>query len=141
MIILTDLDHTVGNSFWRDSMIGNVHWDEYHAAAKDDKPFPKIVSLINTLSAMGNLVIGITGRNEKFRQLTINWLLKYHIDISEILMRPDDVFLKNAEMKVQLIKNRFSNLKDIGFLIDDNEETCLEFFKLGITTMQIRNVK
>jgi hypothetical protein len=141
MIILVDLDHTVANSFWRDSMIGNVSWDEYHAGLKDDKPFPNVVSLINCLSAMGNLIVGLTGRTEKFRQLTLNWLLKYHVDISELLMRPDDIFLKNSEMKVELVKMRFNNLKEIGFLIEDNEDTCLEFFKLGITTLMIRNIK
>jgi uncharacterized HAD superfamily protein len=140
MIILTDVDHTVGNSFWRDPMIGAEPWDTYHAAAKDDKPYPNVVSLINSLSSVGHKIIGITGRTEKFRQLTLNWFIKYHIDIDEILMRPDDLFLKNAEMKVKLVQDRFKNLKDIAFLIDDNEDTIIEFFKLGITTLQIRNI-
>jgi hypothetical protein len=57
-------------------------------------------------------------------------------------MRPDDNFLKNGELKVQLIKQYFDeNYKSIGFAIDDNEESCLALFALGITTMQIRNIK
>src|SRR5271170_1992740 len=103
MIILVDLDHTVSNSFWRDGMIGSVPWDSYHAASKDDKPFKNMVNLINSLSSIGYSIIGITGRTEKFRQLTLNWLIRYRVDIIELLMRPDDVFLKNAELKIKLV--------------------------------------
>jgi hypothetical protein len=141
VIILVDLDHTISNAFWRDSMIGTVPWDQYHEESKHDKPFKNVVHLINTLWIAGYKIIGLTGRNDKFRQLTTQWLLKYGVDMDEILMRPDDVFLKNADMKVKLIEDRFKkNYKDISFLIDDNEDTILTFSKLGITTLQIRNI-
>jgi hypothetical protein len=142
MYILIDIDHTIANSFWRDSMIGADSWDNYHAASKDDKPFKNVVNIINSLSAMGYSFIAITGRTEKFRQLTLNWFLKYRIDIHELLMRPDDIFLKNAEMKVQLVQLRFGgDYKQIHFAIEDNETTCIEYQKLGITSLQIRNIR
>jgi hypothetical protein len=123
-------------------MIGRASWDEYHAAGKDDIPFRKVVNLINSLSAMGYIIIALTGRNERFRQLTLNWFLKHHIDVDELLMRPDDNFEKNGEMKKKLIEDRFNGkYKEIHFLIEDNEESVIEFFKLGITTLQIRNIK
>jgi hypothetical protein len=141
MFILIDIDHTISNAFWRDSIIGAVPWDEYHKESDHDKPFWNVVQLINSLWYAGHTMIAITGRNEKFRQLTNLWFIEYDVNIDEILMRPDDVFLKNAEMKVKLIEERFDkDYKEIGFLIDDNEETILAFFKLGITTLQIRNV-
>jgi hypothetical protein len=142
MYILVDIDHTIANSFWRDHMIGRASWDEYHAAGKDDIPFRKVVNLINSLSTMSYNIIAVTGRNEKFRQLTLNWFLKHHIDVDELLMRPDDNFVKNGELKVAMIKERFNgNYRDIHFLIEDNEESVIAFFGLGITTLQIRNIK
>jgi hypothetical protein len=142
MYILLDIDHTVANSFHRDSLIGQVPWDDYHEAAKEDKAFPKVVNLINSLSAMGYIIIGVTGRNEKFRRLTLDWFLKNHIDLDELLMRPDDNFVKNGELKVKLVTDRFSgNFREIHFLIDDNEDAILEFYKLGISTLHIRNIK
>jgi hypothetical protein len=141
MFILVDFDHTIANSFWRDSMIGTVSWDEYHEQSKHDKPFWNIVQMINTLWYGGHTIIGITGRTEKHRKLTTNWLLKHDINIDEMLMRPDDVFLKNAEMKVKMVEDRFKkDFRNICCLIDDNEETILAFFNLGITTLQIRNI-
>jgi hypothetical protein len=142
MIILCDLDHTVSDAFWRDTMIGSVPWDEYHDNLKFDKPFQNMVYLINSLSSVGYIVIGITGRTEKHRQITIDWLIKFKIDIDTILMRPDDCFIKNWEMKIKLAQDHLKDdLKKVHFLIDDNEETILAFNKLGIATLQVRNIK
>jgi phosphoglycolate phosphatase-like HAD superfamily hydrolase len=138
MYLLLDIDHTISNAFWRDPMIGAQPWDEYHAASKDDKPFKNMIGLVNSLSSMGYTIVAVTGRNEKFRQLTLNWFLKYRIDVDELLMRPDDDFTKNAELKLELIKK--FKVSDIHFAIDDNEDACIAFQKLGITSLQIRNV-
>jgi hypothetical protein len=141
--ILCDIDHTIANSFWRDSMIvAPVNWDAYHIASKDDKPFIKVIDLINSLYDAGYEIICITGRPEKFRSLTVDWLLDYGVEVNELLMRPDDCFLKNQELKVKLVENRFDKFyKEIQLLIDDNEDTCLAFMNLGIVTLQIRNIK
>jgi hypothetical protein len=142
MYILVDIDHTIANSFWRDHMIGRASWDEYHAASKDDIPFRKVVNLINSLSTMDYIIIAFTGRNEKFRQLTLNWFLKNQIDVDELLMRPDDNFEKNGEMKKKLIEDRFNGkYKEIHFIIEDNDDSVVTFFNMGITTLQIRNIK
>jgi hypothetical protein len=142
MIILIDIDHTVANAFWRDSMIGTETWDYYHENSKYDKPFKNVVNLINALAHSGYDMMGITGRNEKHRQLTVAWLIQNKVDIDELLMRPDDNYTKNGELKVKLIQERFKgDFKDIHFLIDDNEDAILAFMALGIATLQIRNIR
>lgn len=142
MIVVIDIDHTVADSFWRDSMIGVVPWDEYYENGKYDKVFHNVANLINNLSASGYEIIGFTGRPEKFRSLTVGWMIRNNIDIDTILMRPDNDFTKNSELKIRLIKDHFKNdFKKIHFIIDDNEESILEFYKLGVPTLQIRNVR
>lgn len=142
MFILLDIDHTIANSFWRDSMIGNVPWDDYHAASKDDKPFKNVADFINALYAMGYSIVGTTGRTENFRALTLKWFLKHRINIDELLMRPEGDFTKNAELKISLVNRRFDGkYKDILFAIDDNEDACIAYMNIGITSLQIRNIK
>lgn len=141
MFYLVDLDHTLSNSFWRDHMIGNVPWDDYHAQSIHDKPFPKAKALINALSKNGDQIIAVTGRTERHRGITIDWLISNEILVNDLLMRPDNIFLKNADMKVWLVSTYFNNYFDnIAFLIEDNEDTILAFHKLGIATLQIRNI-
>jgi putative acid phosphatase of HAD superfamily subfamily IIIB len=142
MIILVDIDHTVSNAFWRDGMIGTETWDYYHEQSKFDKPFKNVVNLLNALSNSGYNIMGITGRNEKNRQLTVAWLVQNKVDIDELLMRPDNDYTKNGELKVKLIQERFKgDFKDIHFLIDDNEDAILAFMAIGIATLQIRNIR
>jgi hypothetical protein len=142
LIIVIDIDHTVADAFWRDSMIGVNTWDEYYENGKYDKPFKNVSNLINNLSAAGYVFIGFTGRPEKFRGMTVGWLVRNKIDIDTILMRPDDDYTKNSELKIRLVKDHFKeNLHTIHFVIDDNEESILEFYKLGIPTLQIRNIR
>jgi hypothetical protein len=142
MIILVDIDHTVANAFWRDGMIGTETWDYYHEQSKFDKPFKNVVNLLNALSNSGYNIMGITGRNEKHRQLTVAWLVQNKVDIDELLMRPDDDYTKNGELKVKLIQEYFKgDFKEIHFLIDDNEDAILAFMAIGIATLQIRNIR
>jgi hypothetical protein len=142
MIVVIDIDHTVADSFWRDSMIGTVPWDEYYENGKYDKPFKNVANLINSLSAMNYEIVGFTGRPEKFRTLTVSWLVRNRIDINTILMRPDEDYTKNSELKLRLIKEHFKDrFYQIHFIVDDNEESILEFYKLGIPTLQIRNIR
>jgi hypothetical protein len=138
--VLIDIDHTISDAFWRDSIIGAVPWDEYHEESQHDKPFWNVIDLINALWYAGYTTIAITGRNEKFRKLTNDWFLEYDVNIDELLMRPDDNFMKNGDLKKMLIEERFPDLDDVSFIIDDNEDSILTFFKMGITTFQIRNV-
>jgi hypothetical protein len=142
MIVVIDIDHTVADAFWRDSMIGVDPWDDYYAAGKYDKPFKNVANLINSLSAMNYEIVGFTGRPEKFRTMTVSWFIRNKIDINTLLMRPDEDFTKNSELKLRLIKDYFKGIyHQIHFIIDDNEESILEFYKLGIPTLQIRNIR
>lgn len=142
MYVIIDLDHTIANSVWRNNMIGHSTWDEYYVASKDDKPFQHMVELINAFIKNGDLVIAITDRMEKYRALTIEWLVKNNILVHDLLLRPDDSYLKSNDMKIQLLRAYFNSCFEVvGFAIDTNEETLLEFQKLGITTLQVANVK
>jgi hypothetical protein len=136
------MDHTISNAYWRDNMIGNVPWNDYYAAGKYDKPFYNVLKLIDIFDGNGDKVIVITARPEKFRGMTLNWLMEYRVNIHDLLMRPDDNYSKSSEIKIKLISTYFNNIFDnIGFFIDDNEEAIKEFQKLGIATLHVGNIK
>lgn len=139
--VLVDIDHTLRASWPRDNMRNiDVNWDDYHAAGAEDGPIHDIVALVNTLHACGWIVIGITAIPEKWRKMTMTWLVNYFINMDELLMRPDDSFRPAPEIKLELAQQRFGeNLtKDVAFLIEDREDVCEQFNQLGITTLQVR---
>ncbi len=138
LTILCDLDHTVSDAKWRDHLLkGQMtsdDWDEYHKQSMFDAP---IYSMLETLYAYRKLekpIVGITGRPEKWRKLSLEWLYKYHVPMDDLLMRPDGCFFPNAEMKVMLAKEAFGpDLRsEIFCLYDDNEKTIEAFHAEGV---------
>ena len=138
--ILVDIDHTLSAAWCRDPMIGGEGgWDAYHAASKDDQPIHDVMAIVNTLQEAEWLIVGITARPEKWRNVTNQWLLKHGIFLDELLMRPDDAFHPAPEIKVQLALERFSDIKNqVAFLLEDREDVCEAFHALGITTLQVK---
>ena len=135
--ILVDIDHTVSNAFWRDSMIGTSSWDEYHLASENDPPLLDVVELLRHLRGIYTIV-GMTGRSEKFRTITMRWCLHHTVSLDELLMRPDGIFLPAPEIKRQMVVKRFMNpLSEIAFVLEDRDDCCTMFRGLGLTVLQV----
>lgn len=147
-VILCDIDHTLSAAWYRDPMIGAETWDTYHAASVADEPIHDVMSLINSLAGSLTddewIIIGLTARPEKWRSLTMQWLVKHGIHMDELLMRPDESYNPAPEIKVQLAQERFpgDQLKDnVAFLVEDREDVCEAFHNLGITALQVKGRK
>lgn len=133
--ILVDLDHTIADAYWRDVLIGK--WDDYYLASVDDEPFFWVRELLHGLSGIYNLVC-VTARPEKWRTLTMKWMLKHKIPMDELLMRPDNDHRPGVLVKLSLINARFSDLKDIAFAMDDKIDVCEAYWAVGINALQVR---
>lgn len=133
-IALLDIDHTISDAAWRDHLLGQ--WDEYHAAAPEDKPIDSIVELVHALHEARWYLCGLTTRPEKWRQITMEWLLKHKIPMDELLMRANDDYRSSAESKVAAIQAKFPNLNEVTLIIDDNIQVIEAFRALGLTALQ-----
>ncbi len=140
--ILIDIDHTLSDAFWRDDMYHDplATRDEYFAAAKNDDALCDSVRLMNTLARDFNFII-LTARPEKWRQLTMDWLVAHSVMAEEMLMRPDNCFDPSPKVKVDLAMKRFGGeegmREHIALVVDDREDVVAAFAALGITSMQI----
>lgn len=145
-VIIVDVDHVLANAAWRDYMLtmigsGEHTWDEYHAAGEIDEPIFDTRDIINALSAAGFEIIAVTGRNEKFRSMTLGWFAKHQISIDELIMRPDRNYERTGPLKVAAVRERFGD--DVGIranvaaVLDDREEVTEEFLAIGVTVMKV----
>lgn len=141
--ILIDLDHTLTDAFWRDGMIGTVSWDEYHAASRDDTVVRDVAALIGSWrrGSFAYRAIGLTARPEKFRQLTLNWLLKNNVSLDFLLMRPDEAFYPAPEIKMGLAmefyKTEDAIRENVVCIFDDREDVITAFRGIGVTALQV----
>lgn len=139
-ICIVDIDHVISAAWSRDHMIGG-EWNDYHAASVNDEPIHDIVEMLNALYAANYTIIALTARPEKWRTLTMRWLVEHNAPIDELLMRPDDAYHPAPEIKVQLAQARFPGdalRNEVAFLLEDRADVCEAFAALGITTMQVK---
>lgn len=140
--ILCDIDHVLSNAFWRDPMIGGEGgWDAYHQASEDDEPCHDMVEAINAFYASAFETIGLTARPEKWRELTMRWMVKHEVNLTNILMRADTNFRPAPELKMELALDFFGGeeamRENVMMVLDDRDDVTEAFRAIGITVLQV----
>lgn len=76
-------------------------WDAYYAGVHDDTPIAAMFSMARALAEFGYRIVLATGRPERLRAATEAWLDRHNFPPThDLLMRPADCRVGNAEMKV-----------------------------------------
>jgi hypothetical protein len=135
--VLCDIDHTLCASWRRDDMIGVNSWDEYHADAQHDEDVFAICELVRCLYLCLHQVVGLTSRPEKWRTLTVAWLVKYDVPLDDLLMRAEEDYRQSPELKLAMARAYVDgDLSKIGLLIEDREDVITAFRAEGVTCIQ-----
>ncbi len=137
--IITDIDGTLAHSAWREHLIAES-WDTFHAAASEDQPNKALIDLIEALNPAKVDFIAVTGRNEKWRQLTSKWLWQHNVPIDELLMRANDDYRPAPIVKFELAEAFFQGKMKEQLLgvFDDDEKVLEQFAAAGIMTFHVR---
>ena len=142
-VVIVDLDGTLCNDGHRKSLLDGNDWDAYHSRLFADEVFEDVKIIIEALSNHGFMILIMTGRNERWRKMTENWLytkgIWQHID--EIYMRPDDDYTPAPELKLKMITSpEYAGLEisDIALAVEDTEKVIVAFRNAGIVTYQVR---
>lgn len=137
--VLVDIDHVLSAAWPRDPLIQQGDWDRYHQQAANDQPLPDVVAMIRALRWASYHIVAITSRPEKWRALTNQWFFRWQIPIDDLLMRPNDNYQTDVELKIGLATASFTDMKkEVSFLIEDREDVCIAFHEAGVTTLQCR---
>jgi hypothetical protein len=119
-IIFVDIDHTLAYSAWRDGMQDD--WDVYHSLSEHDNPVIAMINLISSLRFAGWYIIGVTGRPEKWRQMTLLWCIRYNVMIDLLMMRADDDFRPTAEFKTEAVLDCLRGRRLQVVVFDDRDD-------------------
>ena len=141
--VVVDLDGTLCNVEHRVHHAANKDWDLFHSGLSDDTVNESVAMIINNLPHSIKL-IACTGRNERYRNQTIEWLLKNDIIFDEILMRPNDNFSPDYVLKIKMIVDFFDGNIDIAkeqiiCCLDDRDKVVEAFREAGFNCWQVKN--
>ena len=134
--ILCDMDDTLADARWRSEYWGD--WDKFYALSINDKQIEPICNMVRFLSSSFKVII-LTAREERYREITQQWLDKNGIWVHSMIMRPNDTdHISSPQLKPMLCALHLGELwrKKVDLVIDDREDVLTAFRSLGIMTLQ-----
>lgn len=139
--VVFDIDGTISDSSHRNHLAQAKEWDSFHAACEQDPVIKPIADLMAWVG-VAHPVIFLTGRNERYRELTVRWLDRAGLGgkYDAILMRKDKDFTQDAEMKIAALESFFGSrervLECIWFVVDDRDSVVEGLRNYGLTVLQ-----
>jgi len=155
-LIVCDLDGTLANCEHRvhhiqkvcgDGLKRKPDWDAFYAGIKDDTVNAAVLNLLLTYIDARRIntrhpvsIIFCTGRPERCRKDTEEWLLK-HISPSSwdsytLLMRKDGDFRADNIVKQEILNNRIEKDK-VLFVLDDRQQVVDMWRRNGLMCFQV----
>ncbi len=131
--ILCDIDGTL-------ALLGSR--SPYDASTAEDDllnhPVANILEVYNEQDRFDIHVILITGREEKFRPQTENWLRKHKIQYEALYMRPTGDSRKDTVVKKEVYKKNIKDIYDVLFVLEDRDQVVAMWrIELGLTCLQV----
>ncbi|NDG64820.1 MAG: hypothetical protein EBY29_15360, partial [Planctomycetes bacterium] len=74
--VVFDMDGTLADCSHRLQYAQSKQWDEFHSRSKDDDVIVRVADLMVVLASVADIII-LTGRPEKYRPVTQQWLDDY----------------------------------------------------------------
>jgi phosphoglycolate phosphatase-like HAD superfamily hydrolase len=118
--VVFDIDGTVADFGHRHAHIEQAvpDWEAFFAASSLDEPLHDGVALARTYAA-DHLLLWLTGRPERYRDITATWLGNQGLPTAPLHMRTDDDLRPAHEFKSERVR-RLSAEYDIALIVDDD---------------------
>lgn len=138
--VIFDLDGTLADIAHRLHHIknGNRDWDSFFNECIYDKPKEPIVELLRMCHDLGREIIICSGRSDRVKQETLDWLAEHGIPFHKIYMRPEGSRIKDEDLKYSWLENGLlGDKKDILFVVEDRTRMVDMWRANGLTCLQV----
>lgn len=135
-IVIFDIDGTLADISQRIHHIRTKpkNWNAFNNGMAKDKAIHSMVRLCNLLYESGTRVILCSGRNEKNRPETIEWLKKEGVQYHELLLRKDNDMRQDAIIKREMLQDL--DKSKILFVVEDRSRVVEMWRSEGLTCLQ-----
>ena len=139
LTILFDLDGTLADIKHRRIFLENTppDWQSFNLAMGDDIPNKPIIDLYKTLweSAKYDIIL-ISGRNEKHRKITEQWLSCNEVPFSRLMLRADKDSRSDHIIKEEILIQLQNEGKKVLFVVDDRQQVVDMWRRNGLVCLQ-----
>ncbi len=143
-VVVCDLDGTLCDHSARVDLAQANDWDAFHARCHEDKPNRDVVTALSLIyhSKLEADIYALTGRNERYRKKTLDWLSEHAPFFTEVLMRPDNNYESDHVLKLRMLEEKLGGkekvLERVAFVLEDRDKVIEAFRNYGLSTWQVR---
>ena len=141
-IVIFDLDGTLAiiDDRLKKSLMknGKINWKRFFSEdlIKKDLPNPPVITTAKLFHQNGYKIYIFSGRSEKIKEATVQWLKKYDVPYDLLKMRA-----KNDNRPDEIIKKEFifelCTLENIFLILDDRKKVVKMWRSLGLPCFQV----
>jgi FMN phosphatase YigB (HAD superfamily) len=137
--VIFDIDGTLADIRHRRGFLEGERpdWNLFNAAMGDDTPNVPVVTLYKSLWETGQYdMVLASGRNERHRRVTEQWLIWNEIPFERILLRTDKDSRADHIIKQEILDMLLAEGRQIAFTVDDRQQVVDMWRRNGITCLQ-----
>jgi hypothetical protein len=135
--IVFDIDGTLSDPSHRRHYVENKpkDFDSFYKEMGNDSPKEDVVELCQMYKKFGWYVVIFSGRPDAFKEITIDWLSKYHIEYDELHMRPSEkIYEPDDQIKERMLLG-FG--RKVSVSVDDRQKVVDMWRRNGVTCLQV----
>lgn len=141
-VIVVDLDGTLFDSAHREHLAREKRWTEFHELLTLDPVKPDVARIIQQLQRDDDtFILGCTGRPERYRPLTLAKLTAHNLELDDLLMRPDNDWAPDHELKPRMVIEYFVDkeaaLLSVNMVLEDRDKVVEAWRNLGFKCWQV----
>lgn len=133
--IIFDIDGTLADPKDRLHFLEKKDWNSFYDACLDDTPIHHVIYLLQELKKNHHIII-LTGRPERIKDKTLQWLKANNISFDEIYFRKDGDYRPDYEIKEEMLKTLN---RSIWFAVDDRKQVVDMFRRNNILCLQCKD--
>ena len=104
--VIFDIDGTLADNSERQKYLSELRWDMFFNEMGNDYPVKEVLELYNLIrNSQQYKIIIVSGRPEKYKKLTEQWLTWNNIYYDDLYMRKDGDQRKDNVIKQEILKH------------------------------------
>jgi len=135
-LVIFDIDGTLTDISERIHHIKRKpkNWNAFNEGMAKDKAILSMVRLCNILYVAGIHIILCSGRHERYRPETVEWLSRQGINYHELLLRKDEDYRPDSVVKCELVQTL--DKSKILFVVEDRSRVVEMWRSEGLVCLQ-----
>ena len=127
-MIICDLDGTL-------CLFGGKN--PYDRDFSKDQSNPLVEAILDASIRAWVNVVFVSGRTDKFREITQKWLDDHHYQNCPLFMRKDGDTRRDVEVKQEIYETHIKGKFNVVMVIDDRPQVCRMWYKLGLPLFKV----